>query len=165
MKILLLKILATVAAGLLLLIPALRGFYLLHHDDGAAADRGHRFLLAVSHALEQYAEDHGGLYPERLDAVPLPDRSGIGIENVWSGVLRAPLGDFRGAVRAVRAGRVLDPWGRPWLYRTDPRQSMVRLESYGADRAPGGVGLDADLILTIGDGETTLTSLGDEPLW
>ena len=161
------RIAATALTGALVLIPSLRGFYLLHNDGDRSAEHGHQFLMAVSDELDRYAEDHAGRFPKDLNALPMAhrDRRGVGIENIWGGVLRAPLTEMASAVRNVRAGRLLDPWGRPWLYRTDAAGETVRVESLGADGRTGGSGADVDLILTKLEQETSLSTLGHDPLW
>ncbi|QDU65575.1 type II secretion system protein GspG [Engelhardtia mirabilis] len=167
MKRLLLKIVLTALTGATILIPSLRGFYLLHNSGERATDHGHQFLMALSGDLDRFAADHGGRFPKDLNALPLAheDRSGIGVENIWGGVLRAPLLEMLTAARNVRSGRLLDPWGRPWQYRSDVSGETVRVESLGADGKAGGSGEDADLILTKREDETALSTLGHEPLW
>ncbi|MEO0650939.1 MAG: type II secretion system protein GspG, partial [Planctomycetota bacterium] len=124
-------------------------------------------LLAVSADVDAFAEDHGGQYPTDLNALPSTDdaRSGVGISDVWGGVLRAPLSMAWPNLKQVRAGALLDPWGVPWLLRVDQQHQTFRLESYGADRKLGGSGDDADLVLTKREGNTALSFLDDEPLW
>jgi len=39
----------------------------------------------------------------------------------------------------------LDPWGRPYTYRTPGQKSEFDLFSYGRDGKPGGTGDDADI--------------------
>lgn len=167
LKKLLIRIAVTATTGLCVLVPALRGFYLLHHSGQRAADHGHEFLMVLAQELEAWAADHADRFPADLAALPLAhrDREGIGIENLWGGALRAPLFGIPRAIADVRAGRALDPWGRPWSYRLAGEGTAVRVESYGADGAVGGVGHDADLVLTMRDGETSISSLGHEPLW
>lgn len=38
-----------------------------------------------------------------------------------------------------------DPWGSPYLYRSPGQDGAYELISLGADRAPGGEGVDADI--------------------
>ena len=39
----------------------------------------------------------------------------------------------------------LDPWGRPYVYRTPGQKGEFELISYGRDGRPGGTGEDADI--------------------
>jgi len=39
----------------------------------------------------------------------------------------------------------LDPWGRPYVYRTPGQKGEFELISYGRDGKPGGTGEDADI--------------------
>ena len=89
----LLKLIGYALAGFLLLVPGLRGFYLLHHDPDRAQREAREFLLQASEELDRFAEDLGGRFPEDLNALEAVDRarSGVGIGHVWDGVLRAPL--------------------------------------------------------------------------
>lgn len=40
----------------------------------------------------------------------------------------------------------LDPWGRPYIYRSPGEHGEYDLVSYGADGAPGGEGENADIV-------------------
>jgi general secretion pathway protein G len=40
----------------------------------------------------------------------------------------------------------LDPWGRPYLYRTPGEHGDFDLYTFGADNAPGGTGEDQDVV-------------------
>jgi general secretion pathway protein G len=54
--------------------------------------------------------------------------------------------DLRWRGPYLRKAIPLDPWGRPYVYRS-PGQSGAEydLRSYGKDGAPGGSGADADI--------------------
>jgi hypothetical protein len=153
--------------ALLVLIPGLRGYFLLHYDAERSFDRAREYLLEVSAELDAYYEEFGGRFPTDLNALPATKRArtGTGVAYVWGGVLRARLTDLPQAMRSHRGGALLDPWGRAWVYRVDATAATARLESLGADRRPGGQGPAADLTLTKRDGETALSTLGEEPLW
>jgi general secretion pathway protein G len=44
----------------------------------------------------------------------------------------------------------LDPWSRPYVYEsTTAPHATVRVLTYGADGAPGGVGRNADVVREI----------------
>lgn len=44
---------------------------------------------------------------------------------------------------------LLDPWGSPYLYRSTARAYV--LKSLGADRAAGGRGVNADVVIGVGE--------------
>ena len=46
----------------------------------------------------------------------------------------------------------LDPWGSDYQYRNEARAGRVEISSLGADGAPGGEGLDADISNLTSDG-------------
>ena len=39
----------------------------------------------------------------------------------------------------------MDPWGRPYVYRSPGAKGEFELVSYGRDGKPGGAGEDADI--------------------
>ena len=53
-----------------------------------------------------------------------------------------------------------DPWGSAYRYRSPGSGSPFDLMSLGADRAPGGEGVDADISLGAGVAEAGLTGTG-----
>lgn len=73
-------------------------------------------------ACDEYAIEHQGVYPDSLLDLEV---AGYGSLSAWE-----------------------DPWGRPLVYvPPDPGQGRPRpsIGSYGADGAPGGEGVDADV--------------------
>lgn len=78
-------------------------------------------VTAIRAALDSYAMQHAGQYPESLAELVAPDASGFPYMNSTS-VLR-------------------DPWDHQYVYARGP----LRLLSYGRDGAPGGTGEDADI--------------------
>lgn len=83
-------------------------------------------LIALRRALEEYADDHGGRYPERLE--DLTQRGG---GDPWIEVLPE------------------DRWHRPFVFEPPPErdreQGPGRLLSLGRDGELGGAGEDLDL--------------------
>jgi len=83
-------------------------------------------LIVMRRALEDYADDHGGLYPERLDALTASEGGGPWIEHL-----------------------PLDSWSRDYVFEPPPARARAsgtgRLFSLGRDGEPGGEGDDADL--------------------
>ena len=85
---------------------------------------------ALGKALDQYRLDTGH-YPsteQGLDALMQRPQN----EPKWNGPY-------------LRKSVPLDPWGRPYQYRTPGEKGDFDLLSLGKDGAPGGSGEDADL--------------------
>ena len=83
-------------------------------------------LLIVSAAIEQYAIQNDGRYPDRIE--DLLER------------------DEEGSTYLVLRSVPLDPWGHAYLYEPPPPGTAdYRVLTYGADGKPGGEGLDQDL--------------------
>ncbi|MBL8857940.1 MAG: type II secretion system protein GspG [Planctomycetes bacterium] len=82
-------------------------------------------LSNLQHALENYADDHGGEYPKSL--LELLTRSAEGYEYI------------------SEAGELIDPWNRPYVYSAPANAGEApRVLTLGADGKPGGTGLDRD---------------------
>jgi len=82
-------------------------------------------ITTIVQALDEYAVQNGGKYPDTLEALVTPDENGH---------------------TYLRAERVpVDPWKNEYCYElpTGGRISP-RVYTYGADGAPGGEGKDRD---------------------
>ena len=83
-------------------------------------------IVAICGAIDNYAIENGGKYPDSLDALIQPDANGhayLELESV-----------------------PLDPWKNPYIYEPAPQgTSKYRVISYGKDGTPGGEGDDADI--------------------
>ncbi len=82
-------------------------------------------LRALAGALDAYAADHSGIYPQALDALLRPDDDGyryLGLESLPR-----------------------DPWGHAYLYEPPAGARTYRVRSLGEDGEPGGEGYDRDL--------------------
>ena len=89
-------------------------------------------LDTVSGALDSFYLDTG-IYPDIRDGL--------------NALLIAPTATPGWAGPYLRSQRSLvDPWGRPLLYRMDSPQ-QVRVYTYGADGQEGGDGLNADIVV------------------
>lgn len=87
-------------------------------------------LSGLSQKLEQYQVDVGE-YPERLEhLVNAPENT-----DNWLGPYAKP-DEFK------------DPWGTAIAYERDAADNRFQLMSLGADRKPGGEGVDKDLLVT-----------------
>jgi general secretion pathway protein G len=83
-------------------------------------------IMGIDTALESYAVNNAGKFPDSLEVLVTPDMNG----NRYLNVKKLPL----------------DPWGRPYLY--DPPgvgNPKPRIYTLGADGKPGGTGEDADI--------------------
>ena len=83
-------------------------------------------IEAIRSALEAYAADHSGWYPDALERL---------------------LGEVSGKnypYLQPATGRFLDPWGNQYVYVRTNGKRLYELYSLGADGKSGGVGDDAD---------------------
>lgn len=80
-------------------------------------------IWTLANALDQYAAEHEGLYPETLEALLSPDEGGTN----YLGSDALPV----------------DPWGNP--YQFEIVEGELRVFSHGADGLPGGEGEARDL--------------------
>jgi general secretion pathway protein G len=78
-------------------------------------------IWSLLDALDGWASENDGRYPEALEALVEPDEEGL----------------------AWLAEIPLDPWGNPYVYEIDGE--LVRVKSYGADGVPGGEGAARDI--------------------
>lgn len=92
------------------------------HAELEERDQAEIEIWQILSALDGWALENGGLYPESLEA------------------LTEPSGDDG---LAWLAELPLDPWGNPYVYVLDA--DGVRVLSYGADGVPGGEGEASDL--------------------
>ena len=83
-------------------------------------------ITSISGAIESYAIENGGRFPESLEALVTPDENG----NSYLNADIVPK----------------DPWGNPYMFEPPPSGSQkFRVFSYGKDGSPGGEGDDRDL--------------------
>jgi general secretion pathway protein G len=96
-------------------------------ESGVAAAQVRSFV----DALDAYRVDLGR-YPTSAEGL--------------TALVERPAGDSRWRGPYLRKAVPLDPWGRPYLYRS-PGQGGADYDllSYGKDGAPGGSGADADV--------------------
>jgi hypothetical protein len=92
-----------------------------HVSEDSPEGRARDDIWTLLEALEGHASENGGLYPDSLEALLVPDEEGLS----WLDELP------------------LDPWGNPYVYSYDGEHARVL--SLGADGLPGGEGADRDL--------------------
>jgi general secretion pathway protein G len=85
---------------------------------------------ALEKALDQYRLDTGR-YP--------------GTELGLNALVERPPNEPRWNGPYLRKAVPLDPWGRPYLYRSPGERGEFDLVSYGKDGQPGGAGENADI--------------------
>jgi general secretion pathway protein G len=83
-------------------------------------------IVTITRAIEGYAVENAGRFPESLEALVTPDA--------------------RGHTFLGRETLPVDPWGTPYLFEPPTTDAgKYRVISYGKDGQPGGTGDDADL--------------------
>ncbi len=83
-------------------------------------------ITSIADAVDSYAIENNGRYPESLEALVTPDENGHTFLNQET----VPI----------------DPWGNPYNYEPPgPGQPKPRVLSYGKDGIPGGEGDAADM--------------------
>ncbi len=83
-------------------------------------------IVAIAQAIDSYAVENNGRYPESLEALVTPDANG----HTFLDQETVPI----------------DPWGNPYVYEPPgPGQPKPRVISYGKNGIPGGEGDDADI--------------------
>ena len=83
-------------------------------------------IVAICAAIDTFAIDNGGRYPESLELLVTPDENGV-----------TYLKDMTSTPR--------DPWKNPYEYEPASGSGAYRVISYGKDGQPGGDGDDADI--------------------
>lgn len=120
-----------VALGILVLLAAVVGPQVAGYLSRARTDTARVQLSAVASALELYALDNGGY--------PTPQAG-----------LRALIEPPTGATRwrgpyLTKPDGLVDPWGKPYLYRVPGKGRPFEIYTLGRDNAPGGTGEDQDV--------------------
>lgn len=87
-------------------------------------------LDAMEKALDQY----------RLDVGRYPTT-----EQGLAALVTQPAGVTKWAGPYLKKGLPVDPWNKPYLYKSPGEHGEVDVFSYGRDGTPGGTGEDADI--------------------
>ncbi len=97
-------------------------------DLQPAVSRAMEDMGKLQEALDRFAINNGGSYPDSLTPLVTPDVNGA----TYLGTTELPL----------------DPWGVEYAYEPPGSGSdKARVFSYGQDGAPGGEGSSADIVL------------------
>jgi general secretion pathway protein G len=93
----------------------------------ARSTQVHADITAIGSALEQYAQNNAGKYPDSLEVIVTPDANGLS----YLGTKVLPI----------------DPWKHAYIYEAPkpPTQPKPRVYTLGADGKIGGEGEDADI--------------------
>ncbi len=83
-------------------------------------------ITTMRAALDNWAIQNGGKYPDSLEVLVTPDENG---QTFLRDQTTVPL----------------DPWKNPYVYEQPVGGSPVVIMSYGADGQPGGEGEDSDI--------------------
>jgi general secretion pathway protein G len=120
-----------VALAILVLLAAIVGPQVAGYLSRARTDTARVQIAAIASALELYALDNGGY--------PAPQSGLVSLVQAPQGSTR-----WRGPY-LVKPEGLVDPWGRPYLYRVPGRSRPFEVYSLGRDNAPGGTGEDQDV--------------------
>lgn len=123
-----------VVLAILALISSVVVINVLPERDRAAVKKAQLDIRALESALDLY----------RLDMMTYPStEEGLeALTNPPPGSARA--GNYRSG-GYLRSTSLRDPWGAPYQYRFPGQHGEFDLFSFGADKAPGGEGLNADI--------------------
>lgn len=120
-----------IVLGILALLATLAAPQVLRYLGKARTETAKIQINAISSALELYALDNG-VYP--------PPQIGLGA------LVQRPHGATRwNGPYLKKAAGLVDPWGRPYLYRLPGRAGAFDVFTLGRDNAPGGTGEDNDV--------------------
>lgn len=123
-----------VVLTILAFISALVVINVLPERDRAAARKAAIDIKTLETALDQY----------RLDMMVYPT-SDQGLAALSEAPADAPRTDQYRPGGYIRKGAAVDPWGRPYQYRMPGEHGVFDIFSLGADGAPGGDGVNADI--------------------
>lgn len=120
-----------VVLAILALLAGLVGPRVLEQLSGARSDTAKIQIKNIEAALDLYRLDVGR-YPSSAE----------GLE----ALLEKPgdAGRWRGPYLKSREG-LIDPWGEPYRYRIEGSSNTYQIISFGADKAEGGEGENADV--------------------
>lgn len=123
-----------VVLTILAFISAMVVINVLPERDRAAVRKAEIDIKTLETALDQY----------RLDMMTYPTNE-QGLAALTEAPADAPHKDQYRPGGYIRKGAAVDPWGRPYQYRIPGAHGVFDLYSLGADGAPGGDGINADI--------------------
>lgn len=120
-----------IVIAILGLLGVLGTLQMISYLGRAKADTAKLQLAQIETALKMFRIDVGRW--------PTNDE---GVKALFS--IPAGLSNWRGPY-VTKQESLMDPWGRPFVYRFPGQHNEYDLSSYGADGQPGGSGEDADI--------------------
>lgn len=121
-----------VVLAILGLIAAVATPQVLKYLAKAKTDTARIDIKGIGVALDLFLLDTGHYPTEQEALAALLEKPNAG-------------GDWNGPY--LKSKRVpLDPWGRPYIYRSPGQHGPYDLFTFGADNAPGGTGQDQDVV-------------------
>jgi general secretion pathway protein G len=121
-----------VVLGIIAMLAAMVAPQVIRYLGSARAETAGLQLKNIESALELYYLDMGK-YPDQTTGLK---------ELVEPGVAAT---DWRGPY-LKRNAALLDPWGKPYIYKQPGEHGNFDLSTLGRDAAAGGVGEDKDLV-------------------
>jgi general secretion pathway protein G len=113
------------------LIAAVAAPQVFGYLGGARSDAARIQIRNLASALDLYRLDIGRYPSEQEGLVALVERPAAA--DRWNGPY------------ARRRDMLIDPWGRPYRYRSPGQHGEIDLFSFGSDNAPGGTGENQDV--------------------
>jgi general secretion pathway protein G len=104
-----------------------------------------RYFSQVGKSEVQIVRAQIDAFEKALDQYRLDTRRYPTTEQGLKALIERPAGEAHWGGPYLRKDVPLDPWGRPYAYRTPGTKGDYDLMSYGRDGMPGGVGDAADI--------------------
>lgn len=117
-----------VVLGILTLLVAIASPQVLRYLGTAKTETARAQISAIATALELYHLDNGDFPTQLATLVERPPSA-----QRWNGPY------------LKKSQGLVDPWGRPYIYRKPGQKTAFELFTLGRDNAPGGTGEDQDI--------------------
>lgn len=104
-----------------------------------------RYFSQVGKSEVQVARAQIDAFEKALDLYRLDVRRYPSTEQGLQSLVSAPAGDAQWKGPYLKKAVPVDPWGRPYVYRSPGAKGDYEIVSYGRDGKPGGSGEDADV--------------------
>jgi general secretion pathway protein G len=104
-----------------------------------------RYFSQVGKSEVQVARAQIDAFEKALDQYRLDTRHYPASDVGLKALIEKPANEPQWNGPYLRKAVPLDPWGRPYVYRTPGTKGDYELLSYGRDGRPGGSGEDADI--------------------
>lgn len=121
----------------LLVVVAIIGLLAAYVGPRYFAQIGKSEVTATKAQIEAFSK---ALDTYRLDTGHFPTA-----EQGLNALLTRPAGENRWNGPYLQKAIPLDPWGKPYTYRSPAEGKDYEIRSYGKDGAPGGIGENADI--------------------